>query len=253
MGVPYEIVISAYLVAAVVLLFAWLIAGAVVRRRILALAIAVIASPFVLIALGAPLRPDQQPLTTGDAWGGADPALLQVTDVDNGRSQFTYAFQPGGEIRMGITLANKGNVALTVTGVGQPQFPIYVRDYKLLLPPGGPTPDLPDVYPGINPAWTSEAFQPFEIPANSEVGVGLAVDLTRCPDLQAVPTLAPGASLIPTDGQLPYSAGFGAADAVQFNYTAFGISRTASVELQGYMNVATGNPSSDAPPDCPAP
>jgi hypothetical protein len=218
----------------------------------MALAIVLGASPFALIALGAPLRPDQQPLALGDQWGGADPALLQIMEVGNGRSQFTYAFQPGGEIRMGITLANNGNVPLTVTGIGRPQFPIYVQDYKLLLSPGGPTRDLPALYPGLDPTWTSDAFHPFEIPAHSEFGVGLAVDETACPDLKAVPTLAPGASFIPNDDSFTYVSGFGAADVIQVNYAAFGISRSASLELQAYMNVATDNAASD-PVNCPEP
>jgi hypothetical protein len=253
MAVPYELVVAAYLGGAFVLLFVWLAAGALVRRRILGLAIALVAISFALFALGAPLRPDEQPLALGDQWGGDDPALIQILDVGNGRSQFTYAFQPGAQIRMGIMLANNGNIQLTVSGVGPPQFPIYVRDYKLLLPPGGPTRDMPALYPGLDPTWTSEPFHPFEIPAHSEAGVGLAVDLTACPDLKAVPTLAPGASFIPNDDSYTYVSGFGAADFIQVDYAAFGISRTATVELQASMNVATGNPSSDAPPNCPAP
>jgi hypothetical protein len=270
MGVPYGLVVDAYVLAALGLLSAWLGASSLagrlpkelsariepdrrarwVQRRVLAFAAALVALPLVLIALGAPLRPDQQPLTLGDQWGGYDPALLQIIDV-GGRSQFTYAFQPGGEIRMGITLANNGGVPLTVMGVGPPPHPIYVRGYKFLVPPGGPAVGPITVYPGIDPTWTSEAFKPFEIPAHSEVALGLAVDLTTCPDLKPVPTLAPGASLIPNDDSFTYVSGFGAADVIQVNYAAFGISRTAAVELQGYMNVATGNASSDAPPNCP--
>jgi hypothetical protein len=253
MGVPYAIVISAYLVAAFGLLLGWSMAGAVNRRRILGIAIVLVAGPVVLSVLGAPLRPDQQPLALGDQWGGDDPALLQIIDVGDGRSQFTYAFRPGAQIRMGIALANNGDVPLTVTGIGPPQFPIYVRDYKLLLPPGGPTRDLPALYPGLDPTWTSEPFHPFEIPAHSEAGVGLAVDLTACPDLKPVPTLAPGASFIPNDDSFTYVSGFGAADVVQINYAALGISRTTSLELQAYMNVATANAASDAPPNCSAP
>ncbi len=194
MGVPYEIVIAAYLVLGFVLLVVWLSAGSVVRRRTLALVAAVVALSFAWFVLGAPLRPDEQPLAFGDQYGGTDPAMLQSMAVGQGRTQYTYAFQPGAEIRMGITLANNGNVPLTVTGIGPPEFPIFVRDYKLLLPPGGLTSDLPALYPGFYPTWTSEPFHPFEIPAASEVGLGLAVDLTTCPDLEPVPTLAPGAS-----------------------------------------------------------
>jgi hypothetical protein len=252
MGVPYELVVAAYLIVAVVLLFAWLASSAVVRRRIQFLAIAFVASPFLLFALGAPLRPDEQPLAFGDFGGGDDPALLQVVDAGDGRLQYTYAYQPGGEIRTGISLANNGNVPLTVTGVGGPDHPIFVRGYKFLVSPGGPATGPVAVYPGVDPTWTSEAFKPFEIPAHSEVVLGLAVDLTSCPDLKPVPTLAPGASLIP-DGDLNYTKGFGAADLVPVDYVAFGIARTAIVELQGYMNVAVGNPSTDNGPDCPLP
>lgn len=91
MGIPYEVVVAAYLVAAFILLFAWLMAGAAVRRRVLGLAVVLVASPFAMITLGAPLRPDEQPLATGDAWGGEDPALLQIVDVDDGRSQLPRA------------------------------------------------------------------------------------------------------------------------------------------------------------------
>jgi hypothetical protein len=251
MGVPYAIVIAAYLAAGFALLLGWLLAGTGVRRRILALAVVLVASPFVLIVLGAPLRPDEQPLADGDLGGGDDPALLQVTDVGS-QFQYTYAFQPGGEIRTGISLANNGNLPLTVTGVGPPEHPIYVRGYKFLLPPGGPATGPVSVYPGVDPTWTSDGFKPFEIPAHSEVVVGLAVDLTSCPDLKPVPTLAPGASLIP-EGDLTYSTRFSAADLLPVDYAAFGISRTAIVELQAYMNVAVANSSNIDMPNCPAP
>lgn len=272
MGVPYQVVVGAYVLVATALLVAWLDAGDVagrlpqslaariepdlragwVRWACLVLAVVLVASSVALVVLGAPLRPDDQPLGAGDQWGGDDPALLQILDRPD-RAQFTYAFQPGGEIRMGITLANNGRVPLTVTGIGPPQHPVYVRDYKLLLPPGGPTADLPALYPGTVQAWTSEVFHPFEIPANSEVGLGLGVDLTSCPDLKPVPTLAPGASLFPDEALNSYPTGFGAADVVQIDYVAFGISRTAELTLSAYMNVVTGNAESDAPPNCEAP
>ena len=273
MGVPYGIVLVGYVLVALALLFAWLVAPDIadhlpaslgarsepdlrtrsVVRGIGAVALALVASPFVLILLGAPLRPDEQPLVFGDQSGGTDPDLLQIIDTGNDQRQFTYAFQPGAEIKMGITLANTGSVPLTVTGVGPPTHPIYVRDYRFLLPQGGPTQDLPALYPGFTLTWASEPFHPFEIPANSEVGVGLAVDLTSCPDLKAVPTLAPGASFIPNDDSFTYTTGFGAADIIQVDYAAFGISRTATITLPDYMNVATGNASTDLPPNCPEP
>ena len=221
-------------------------------RRICALAlVALAAGALGLNAFGAPLAPNSQPLTIGDAWGGDDPLLIAVSDVWPGTGQFQYAYEPGAEIRTGITLANQGNAPLTVTGLGPPAYGEYVAGYKFLLPPGPLTAELVPVYPGEGPIWTSEPFHPFEIPAHGEVGLALAVDLRVCPQVIPGPTLAPGAS--PSYAGLDYPDGFGALAMLDVAYSAFGIARTASVPLQTTLDVVTGNPPGSGPGGCSVP
>ena len=190
-------------------------------------------------AAGAPFAFDHQPLTIGDAWGGDDPQLLAVRDLGGGRSQYTYAYRPGGQIRTGLTLANQGGATLTVTGIDPPAHPIYVRSFELVLPPGSPGPELVPVHPGEGPIWTSESFHPFDILAHSEVGLGLAVNLADCPGLGAIPTLAPGTPITSEIDQ-SYTSGFTAASQIGIHYSAAGISRTVVLILPGILNVATG-------------
>ncbi len=208
-----------------------------VRRTVLVLLALVVAGAFGLRAAGAPLAPGDEPLGFGHAWGGDDPLLLGELDASP-QGEIFFAYAPGAEIRTGITLANDGNVPLTVTGLEPPPHPVYVRSYELRLPPGAPTPDLPLVYPDEGASWTSEPFRAFEIQAHGEVGVGLAVTLNACPEMSPVPTLAPGASLMPA-ADPRFTRGFGAVDALRVRYTAFGISRTATVTLPMSLNVVT--------------
>ena len=199
-----------------------------------------------LNALGVPLDPNSQPLAIGSAWGGDDPLLIAVAGDGPGTGSFQYAYEPGAEIRTGITL---GNAPLTVTGLGPPAYGTFIDGYKFLLPSGPLTTDLVPLYPGSGPIWTSEPFRPFEIPAHGQVGLGLAVDLRNCPKIVPGPTLAPGAS--PADVGLNYAVGFGAADSLDVAYTAFGIARTATVPLQSPLEVVTGDAAGPGALDCP--
>jgi hypothetical protein len=232
-------------------LVAWFRApGRRVRRAaVLALVLLGVAA-LALTALGAPLNPGSQPLTTDGAYGGEDPLLIAVTDGP-GTGSFEYAYEPGAEIRTGLTLANDGNAPLTVTGLGPPPFGSFVAGYKFLLPPGPLTSDLVPLYPGTGPNWTSEPFHPFEIPAHGQVGLGLAVDLRNCPKIAPGPTLAPGAS--PSYTGLNDAVGFEAADSLEVSYSAFGIARTATVLLQSPLAVVTGDASGPDALDCPNP
>jgi hypothetical protein len=193
---------------------------------------------FGLRALGAPLGPSDQPLTFDGAWGGDDPSLLSIQAANDGSSQFIFAFQPGGQIRTGLTLANNGDAALTVTGVEQPAHVGFDRSFELLLPPDPLGPDLPPVYPGVGPVWTSEPFHPFQIPAHSDVGLGLAVNFDACPGMLPVPTLAPGATLEPSVDP-SYTSGFTAASQITIDYTVVGIMRSAHLTLQSGLGVVT--------------
>lgn len=209
-----------------------------VRSASLALLAIVVVGAFVLRAAGAPLAPDDRPLGFGHAWGGDDPRLLAAMGLERG-DQLFFAYAPGAEIRTGITLANDGNVPLTVTGLEPPLSP-YVRSLELRLPPGTLSPDLLPVYPGEGVRWTSEPFHPFDIPAHGEVALGLAVTLGTCTGMMPLPTLAPGASLLPESDPRLDLGGFDAVDALRIHYTAFGISRTATVTLRSVLLVVTG-------------
>jgi hypothetical protein len=271
MSVPYEIVDLAFVLGAIGLLAAWGYAARVagrlparlfgdadagqrtrrVRRGSVVLLVVLGLGLIGLSAAGAPIGPFDQPLSVGGSWGGSDPLLLAIEDVRPGPSQFLYAYRPDAQIRTGLTLANNGNAALTVTGLEPPEHPVYVRSYELLLPPGQLTLDLVPVYPGEEPVWTSEPFYPFEIPAHGEVALGFAVDLNACAGLKPVPTLGPGTSLSSELGSSysSYSSGFTAASQIRIDYTAFGVSRTATVSLQSALEVVTDSSRAG----CPAP
>lgn len=256
MSVPYQLVNLLFILAAIGLLIAWRSAaglaarlparwftapnGALHTRRVqrsAAALVIILALAFVgLRALGAPLGPSDQPLNLDGAWGGADPSLLAIQVNDDGSNQFMYAFQPGGQIRTGLTLGNDGNATLTVTGIEQPDHLGFDRSFELLLPPEPLGPDLPPVYPGAGPAWTSEPFRPFQIPAHGDVGLGLAVNFEACPGMKPVPTLAPGSSLEPQVDP-KYTSGFTAASEITIDYMVLGISRSAHLTLQSVLGV----------------
>ena len=258
MNVPYELVDVAFILGAIALLAAWRWAARLsarlparwfaaadgaprtrlARRATVGLMIILAVVFFGWRAAGAPLGPYDQPLNVAGAWGGDDPSLLSIQAANDGSSQFIFAFQPGGQIRTGLTLANNGDAALTVTGVEQPAHVGFDRSFELLLPPDPLGPDLPPVYPGVGPVWTSEPFHPFQIPAHSDVGLGLAVNFDACPGMLPVPTLAPGATLEPSVDP-SYTSGFTAASQITIDYTVVGIMRSAHLTLQSGLGVVT--------------
>lgn len=256
MNVPYELVDDAFILGAIGLVAAWRWAARLsarlparwfaaadgapqprqVRRSAVGLLVILAVAFFGLRALGAPLGPSDQPLAFDGAWGGSDPSLLAIQVAGDGSSEFMFAFQPGGQIRTGLTLGNDGNAVLTVTGIEQPDHLGFDRSFELLLPPEPLGPDLPPVYPGVGPTWTSEPFHPFQIPAHGDVGLGLAVNFDACPGMKPVPTLAPGSSLEPQVDPR-YTSGFTAASEITIDYTVLGISRSAHLTLQSVLGV----------------
>jgi hypothetical protein len=217
-----------------------------VRRGAVGLLIIVALAFIGLRAAGAPLGPSDQPLNVDGAWGGNDPSLLAIQDDGIDPGEFIFAFQPGGQIRTGLTLANNGPAPLTVTGIEQPVHLGADRSFELLLPPGPLGPDLPPVNPGDGPVWTSEPFHPFEIPAHADVALGLAVNFDACPGAMPVPTLAPGSSLEPQIDP-SFTSGFTAASEITLDYTVLGISRSAKLTLHSGLAVVTNGLI-----DCPA-
>lgn len=267
MNVPYELVDLAFILGAIGLVAAWRWAARLsarlparwfaaadgapqtrqVRRSAVGLLVILAVAFFGLRALGAPLGPSDQPLAFDGAWGGSDPSLLAIQVAGDGSSEFMFAFQPGGQIRTGLTLENNGNGALTLTGIEQPVHPGADRSLELILPPGPLGPDLPPDSPGVGPAWTSVPFHPFEIPAHAVVALGLAVNFDACPGAMPVPTLAPGSSLEPQIDP-SYTSGFTAASQITVEYTVLGISRSALLTLPSGLAVVTNNSS-----DCSTP
>jgi hypothetical protein len=226
-SIPYELVDATFILVALGLL-------AALRRfrRSAAVLLVVLLVGFLgLRAIGAPLWPDDQPLILDGSWGGSDPSLLAFQDDGTGFGQLVYAFQPGGQIRTGLTFGNSGPVPLTVTGIEPPVSHGFDRSFELLLPPGPLRPDLPPDAAEVGPAWTSVPFHPFEIPVNSDAALGLVVTLYDCPGLKPVPTLAPGSTLEPSiDPAL--TSGYTAVDQITIDYTVLGISRSAHLALK---------------------
>ena len=236
MSIPYELVDTAFILVALGLLVA-------LRRfrRVAAVLLVVLAVAFLgSRAIGAPLGPDDQPLSLDGAWGGSDPSLLAVSDDPTGFGQFIYAFRPGGQIRTGLTFGNSGPAPLTVTGIEQPVHVGFDRSFELVLPPGPLGPDLPQDAYEVGPAWSSVPFHPFEIPANGDVALGLAVNFYDCPDVKPVPTLTPGSPLEPSIDPA-YTSGFTAASQITIDYTVLGISRSVQLALNSPLAVVASN------------
>lgn len=256
MAVPYELLWWVAVLVVIGLAGLWLIAprlaarspaqtrdfaGRSQRIRIgsAALLVALVAVAVGARAAGAPLAPSDQPLVFGHAYGGDDPRLIALVDSNEG-PQYDYAFAPGAEIRIGITLSNNGSVPLTVTGLA-PEPITTVRALELRLPPGELTADLVPAYPDEgSDRWASEPFHAFDVPAHGEIGLVLAVTIGTCPAIPPVPTLAPEASLLP--GSDPSLAGtVTGVGELNFEYVAVGIARTAAIELPFSM-VVIGTP-----------
>jgi hypothetical protein len=248
-AIPYEALVGVAVIVVFGSAVAWLAAPmlaaryATGRSRGIRVVIGVVLAILVvatagLRAAGAPLAPSDQPLQYGHAYGGDDPRLLSIGRGPG--TQYMYAYAPGAEIRTGITLANDGDVPLTVTGLEPASIP-NVRSIELRLSPGAPTQDLLPVYPNEgSDRWSSEPFHPVEIPAHGEIGLGLAVTIGVCPGAPTRPTLAPGASLLPeSDPSLGgVMAGIGE---LHIRYSAFGVARTAIVTMPFSM-VVVGQP-----------
>jgi hypothetical protein len=235
-SIPYELVDVAFMLVALGLL-------AALRpfRRPAAILLVILLVGFLgAEAIGVPLGPDDQPLVLDGSWGGSDSSLLSVQQDATRFGQFTYAFRPGGQIRTGLTFENTGRVPLTVTGIEQPVHTGFTRSFELLLPPGPLGPDLPADSAEVGPAWTSVPFHPFEMPANSNVAIGLAVNLGDCPGMQPVPPLAPGSTLEPSIDST-YTTGFTAASEITIDYNVLGISRAARLTLNSPLDVAAYN------------
>jgi hypothetical protein len=195
--------------------------------------------------LGAPLAPADQPLQFGHASVTGGPALIASTSSAGDRSD-DYAYAPGAEIRDGITLENNGDVPLTVTGLANDSIP-FIRSLELRLPSGPLTQDIPPLYPnGGSATWASEPFHPFEIPAHGEVGLALDVTVGTCSTISPVPTLAAGASLIPDDPS--FWGALTAVSELHVEYEAFGLARTATIELPFREVVIGGREVTGCPP-----
>ncbi len=206
-----------------------------------------VAGAIGLNTLGAPLDPASRPLRTGHAYGGDDPRLLAMRDLPRSGtnpllSEYDYAYSPGAEIRIAFTLANAGSAPLTVVAIESPPS-LNVRSVEFRLPSAvnsGLPATYANQYPGQPPgALADRQFHSFEIPAQGEVGLATAVTMGECPGSSPVPTLAPGASLLPSaDPSL--AGGFDVFNVIDVRYVQFGIARTETIVLPFSMHAVTG-------------
>ena len=139
-------------------------------------------------------------------------------------------------------MSNAGGTALTVSAIDAAVYEgVRSVDFRL---PARLSPDLPPTYPGQDPnlpsaAWASQPFHAFDIPASSQVGLGVAVTLGVCIGASPLPTLAPGASLLPGDKRT-LGGGFDVLWSIDVRYVQLGIERTASITMPFVMHVNTG-------------
>ena len=200
---------------------------------------------FTFNALGAPIDPNSHPLRFGHAFGGDDPRLLVVRESPVSQTtprlqEYDYAYAPGAEIRIAFTLSNGSGVPLTVSEVDA-NTSSGIGSIEFRLPPRLSS-DLPPTYPNEYPdqqpdAWASQQFHSFEIPAQGEVGLAVAVTL-QCPGASPAATLPPGASPLPASDPA-LTGGYDVLSVIEVRYAQLGIARTDLIALPFVMHVIT--------------
>ena len=141
----------------------------------------------------------------GSIFGGSDPHLVAILSTGHPGSAYIYAYGRNAELRQVISVRNGGPVPITVLGIGTLTTP-YIQGVALRLAPGGPTIEVALLRPGgPGQRWFSEPFAPFELAPGQETTASLVVQLTDCPGIRPLATLAPGAAI---PAELPSGTGF---------------------------------------------
>jgi hypothetical protein len=179
------------------------------------------------------------PLQYGSVWG-SDPThtLGSRTSVGGGPEETYMAFVPGGQLRLTLTLANSGQLPLTVTSFDTERFRVdqpagaFVSSVEILLPPGA-------TFGGWSPAdYKTEAFHPFELQPQSQTEFALVLHLKVCGSVAPGPTPAPDAT---SDGTYLPTTGYVTIGELPFRYSVLGVEREIDVPLSEAIGLVFGS------------
>ena len=202
----------------------------------------------VLIVAGCGLFQFGQtvPLGYGSSFG-SDPAytLGSRSGTGDGSDGETYvSFTPGGEARFLVGVSNQGVLPLTVTSFDSARFlarqpaGAFISSVELLLPPGA-TPGGVHAFGGTStPSVLTQAFHPFELPAQSETVFLLVLHLKECASVAAGP--APAPNDYQNDSYLP-TTGYATFGDLPFRYSVLGIERETDVRMFQSVGLVFGS------------
>lgn len=179
------------------------------------------------------------PLQYGSGFGSDPTHTLGYRMSAGGGPEETYmAFVPGGQLRLTLTLANNGQLPLTVTSFDTERFRVdqpagaFVSSVEILLPPGA-------TFGGWSPAdYHTEAFHPFELQPQSETEFALILHLKDCRSVAPGPTPAPDAT---SNGTYLPTTGYVTIGELPFRYSVLGVEREIDVPLNEAIGLVFGS------------
>jgi hypothetical protein len=211
------------------------------RRARLARGLAVLLSG-ALIAVGCGLLQFAQstPLTYGGWEGVGKPADILGTRMgtETGWAEQYVAFVPGGQLQVGIDLANNGDLPLTVTSFDLARFQAeqpaggYVASVELRLPAGATMDNSYDI------GSYTQTLHPFELPPQGISSLWLVLHLRTCHSL--LPGPSPEPSAVSNTDYLPTTA-YVTFGELPFRYSVLGIERETDVRMPVSVGLVFGS------------
>ncbi len=203
-------------------------------RRLARLAALVLAVSLIVAGAGLlQFAQAESPLQPGSGSGVG--SLGYRTAMGGGSDETYFPYVPGGEFQIELSLANAGELPLTVTSFDMSGFLArepaarYISSVDILLPRGA--------------AWTcdpegcNQPFHPFELEPHEQTNFMLLVRMKNCPSLLPGPTPS-GVSV--NRAFLP-STGYAVFGELPFRYSVLGIERETDVRLQLAIGLVFGS------------
>jgi hypothetical protein len=188
------------------------------------------------------------PLRYGSVFEAGGAAALGYRSATGGGADESYVrFVPGGQVELGIALANPGDQALTVTSFDTERFlteqpaGAFISSVELRLPPGTPTFGC-SAYSADSPSGDicTEAFHPFELPPGGETSLALILHFKNCALVAPGPTPVPSAEYqadyLPTTGYATFID-------LPFRFSMQGIERETDVRMHQAVGLVFGSSS----------
>ena len=197
----------------------------------------------VLIAAGCGLFQFAQttPLVYGSSFSGGN--LGSRIRTGGGVDEAYDAFVPGAELDLTISLANNGDLPLTVTSFDQERFlseqpaGAFISSVEFRLPPGAS-------YECVSPEESyplglcTQPFHPFELLPKNYTVLMLTVHLKDCRSVMPGPSPAPSAATnqnyLPTTGYVTFGE-------LPFRYSVLGIERETNVAMFEAVGLVFGS------------